>query len=86
MKSRLVLQLFVFFCLVAITGIAWAQSPTTGEVAGTVLDPQGAAVSGAKLSLTSSSQATPVDATAFPRSILERTNCESKAPALRLPK
>jgi hypothetical protein len=58
MKSRLVLQLFVFFCLVAITGIAWAQSPTTGEVAGTVLDPQGAAVSGAKLSLTSSSQAT----------------------------
>lgn len=58
MKTGLVSNLFLLFCLMAISGIAGAQSPTTGEVSGVVLDPQGAAVTGAKLSLTSSSQAT----------------------------
>jgi hypothetical protein len=57
MKSRLMSQLFLLCCLVAMAAVAWAQSPTTGEVAGQVIDPQGAAVSGATVTLTSSSGA-----------------------------
>jgi hypothetical protein len=41
----------------AMAAVAWAQSPTTGEVAGQVIDPQGAAVGGATVTLTSSSGA-----------------------------
>jgi hypothetical protein len=55
MKSRSMSQLFLVGCLAIMAVAAWAQSPTTGEVAGQVLDPQGAAVSGANLTLTGSS-------------------------------
>jgi hypothetical protein len=55
MKSRLMSQLFLLCCIVAMAAGAWAQSPTTGEVAGQVIDPQGAAVSGATITLTNSS-------------------------------
>jgi hypothetical protein len=51
MKPRLMSQLFLLCCLVALTAVAWSQSPTTGGIAGQVLDPQGAAVAGATVVL-----------------------------------
>jgi hypothetical protein len=46
---------FVFFFLLAAilcSSNAWAQSLTSGDVAGTVVDPSGAAVSNANVTLT----------------------------------
>jgi hypothetical protein len=54
MISRLISFLLVCY-LVAFVGVAIAQSPTTGEIAGQVLDPQGAAVAGASITLTAPS-------------------------------
>jgi len=54
MTSRLISFLLVCY-LVAFVGVAIAQSPTTGEIAGQVLDPQGAAVAGASITLTAPS-------------------------------
>lgn len=52
MKSRTLQRVFLLGCLIAMTAAAWGQSPTTGEIAGQVLDPHGAAVAGAKVTLT----------------------------------
>lgn len=54
MKSRWTTLLLVC-CLAVCAGVALAQSPTTGEIAGQVLDPQGAAVAGASIMLTAPS-------------------------------
>jgi len=55
MKSRLTSKLFSFGFLAVMVAAAWAQSPTTGEIAGQIIDPQGAAVSGAKVVLSGAS-------------------------------
>jgi hypothetical protein len=57
MKSRLTSKLFLFGFLAVMGAAAWAQSPTTGEIAGQILDPQGAAVSGARVVISSASGA-----------------------------
>ncbi len=47
MKVKLWIILVCVLCLAASSALAWAQTPTTGQITGTVLDPQGAAVAGA---------------------------------------
>jgi hypothetical protein len=54
MKTRSTSILVVVWCLISC-GAVWAQSPTTGEIAGQILDPQGAAVANAAVKLTSPS-------------------------------
>jgi len=52
-SKRVALLLAALFCLLAVTPSAlFAQSASTGTVAGTVTDPQGAAVAGATIVLT----------------------------------
>lgn len=55
MNSRRKSLLSVVLCLIACAGVMWAQSPTSGEIAGHVLDPQGAAVANANVTLTAPS-------------------------------
>ncbi|MFZ0480753.1 MAG: carboxypeptidase regulatory-like domain-containing protein, partial [Terriglobales bacterium] len=55
MKSRLASLALAVCYLLVCAGIALAQSPTTGEIAGQLLDPQGAAVAGASVTLTAPS-------------------------------
>jgi len=55
MKSRLTSKVFLFGFLAVMVAAAWAQSPTTSEIAGQIIDPQGAAVSGAKVVLSGAS-------------------------------
>jgi Carboxypeptidase regulatory-like domain/TonB-dependent Receptor Plug Domain len=54
MKTRSTSILVVVWCLISC-GAMWAQSPTTGEIAGQIVDPQGAAVANAAVKLTSPS-------------------------------
>jgi len=51
MKTRMSRSMVLLGCLIAMAGAAWPQSPTTGEIAGQVSDPQGAAVAGARVTL-----------------------------------
>ena len=53
MKTTLRTAIVCVLFLTAASGILLAQTPTTGQVAGQVLDPQGAIVVGAKVTLTS---------------------------------
>jgi len=55
MKTRLASFLSAICALVIWAGVALAQSPTTGEIAGQVTDPQGAAVAKATVTLTAPS-------------------------------
>ncbi|MGA9528645.1 MAG: carboxypeptidase regulatory-like domain-containing protein [Terriglobales bacterium] len=55
MNTRLASLALAICSLLVCAGIALAQSPTTGEIAGQVLDPQGAAVAGASVTLTAPS-------------------------------
>ncbi len=53
MRLRKAVPLFILAGFFWFAGLAPAQSPTTGQVAGVVKDPSGAVVGGAKLTLTS---------------------------------
>src|SRR5271170_237073 len=52
-SKRVALLLAALFCLFVVTpSVLFGQSASTGSVAGTVADPQGAAVAGAAVALT----------------------------------
>jgi hypothetical protein len=53
MKLRMTIALVVMGGFCSIAGMARAQSPTTGQIAGVVKDPSGAVISDAKITLTS---------------------------------
>jgi hypothetical protein len=55
MRSRVISVLLVAGVLGVCASLALAQSPTTGEIAGIVTDPQGASVAGATVTLTTPS-------------------------------
>jgi len=55
MQTRLTIVLSLLCYMVLCASLLLAQSPTTGEIAGVVTDPQGAAVAGAAVTLTTPS-------------------------------
>jgi len=57
MRLRNAISLFTLVGFLLFSGLVLAQSPTTGEIVGQVLDQQGSVVAGAKVTLTSSSGA-----------------------------
>ena len=59
-SKRVALLLAALFCLFAVTPISlFAQSASTGTVAGTVTDPSGGAIVGATVTLTDTATNTP---------------------------
>lgn len=58
MKSKQTTVLTLLCCLLLWASVGLAQSPTTGEIAGQVSDPQGAAVANATITLTAPSGVT----------------------------
>jgi hypothetical protein len=53
MKRFAIWGLLCFLCLLMASTLAMAQTATTGQITGTVKDPSGAVIAGAKLTLTS---------------------------------
>ena len=52
MQTRRAVPIFTLVGFLLFAGLAWAQSPTTGQITGVVKDATGAVVSGAKVTLT----------------------------------
>jgi len=52
MQTRRAVPLFAWVGFLLFAGLAWAQSPTTGQITGVVKDATGAVVSGARVTLT----------------------------------